>query len=54
VLGLGHMAKEKGYLMSPIFDFFDNDDQLPITTLELQALVEMYGEDGLDRTISIL
>jgi hypothetical protein len=54
VLGLGHMASQKGYLMSPIFDFFDNDDQLPITTLELETLVKMYGEDGFDRTISIL
>lgn len=54
VLGLGHMAAQKGYLMSPVFDFFDNDDQLPITTLELGAIVEMYGEDGFDRTISIL
>lgn len=47
VLGLGHMAKENGYLMSPIFDFFDNDDQLPITTLELSTLVEIYGGRGL-------
>lgn len=54
VLGLGHMATEKGYLMSPVFDFFDNKDQLPITTLELEAIVDMYGEDGFDRTISIL
>jgi hypothetical protein len=54
VLGLGHMGKEKGYLMSPVFDYFDNKDQLPITTLELSTLVGLYGTDGFDRTISIL
>jgi hypothetical protein len=54
VLGLAHMAKEKGYLMSPVFDFFDNNDQLPITTLELSTLTKLYGSDGFDRTISIL
>ncbi|HXV45461.1 MAG TPA: matrixin family metalloprotease [Nitrososphaera sp.] len=46
VLGLGHMQSEKGYLMSPQFDFFEQDDQLPITTLELDALTEMYGNGG--------
>jgi hypothetical protein len=46
VLGLGHMQSQKGYLMSPQFDFFEEDDQLPITTLELDALVEVYGADG--------
>jgi hypothetical protein len=46
VLGLGHMQSQKGYLMSPQFDFFEEDDQLPITTLELGALVEVYGADG--------
>jgi hypothetical protein len=46
VLGLGHMQSEKGYLMSPQFDFFEEEDQLPITTLELDALVEVYGTDG--------
>ena len=46
VLGLGHMQSEKGYLMSPHFDFWEEDDQLPITTLELDALVEVYGNDG--------
>lgn len=35
VLGFGHMLSEKGYLMSPQFDFWEEDDQLPITTLEL-------------------
>jgi hypothetical protein len=54
VLGLGHMGKEKGYLMSPVFDYFDNKDQLPITTLELSTLVKLYGTDGFNRTISIL
>jgi matrixin len=46
VLGLTHMESEKGYLMSPQFDFWEEDDQLPITTLELEALVEEYGDDG--------
>lgn len=46
VLGLGHMQSEMGYLMSPQFDFWEEDDQLPITTLELDALVEVYGSDG--------
>jgi hypothetical protein len=46
VLGLAHMAKYKGYLMSPVFDFFDNHDQLPITTLELSTLVKLYGPNG--------
>ena len=46
VLGLGHMQSEKGYLMSPQFDFWEEDDQLPITTLELDALVQVYGSDG--------
>jgi hypothetical protein len=46
VLGLGHMQSIKGYLMSPQFDFWEEDDQLPITTLELDALVEVYGTDG--------
>ncbi len=46
VLGLGHMRLEKGYLMSPQFDFWEEDDQLPITTLELDALVEVYGFGG--------
>jgi hypothetical protein len=32
--------------MSPQFDFFEEKDQLPITTLELDALVEVYGTDG--------
>lgn len=45
-LGLSHNAKEKGYLMSPQFDYFEQDDQLPITTLELGTLVGMYGSDG--------
>jgi hypothetical protein len=46
VLGLKHMQSQKGYLMSPQFDFWEEDDQLPITTLELDALVEVYGTDG--------
>ena len=46
VLGLGHMQSQKGYLMSPQFDFWEEDDQLPITTLELNALMEEYGSDG--------
>jgi hypothetical protein len=46
VLGLGHMQSEKGYLMSPQFDFLEEDDQLPITTLELDALIKVYGADG--------
>ncbi|AIC14994.1 Matrixin [Candidatus Nitrososphaera evergladensis SR1] len=54
VLGLGHMGTEKGYLMSPVFDYFEHSDQLPITTLELSALVGLYGTDGFERTISIL
>ncbi|HEX7033746.1 MAG TPA: matrixin family metalloprotease, partial [Nitrososphaera sp.] len=46
VLGLGHMQSLKGYLMSPQFDFWEQDDQLPITTLELEMLVDKYGNDG--------
>lgn len=46
VLGLAHMKTEKGYLMSPVFDYFENKDQLPITTLELSALVKIYGKEG--------
>ena len=46
VLGLGHMQSQKGYLMSPQFDFWEEDDQLPITTLELAALTEEYGSNG--------
>jgi hypothetical protein len=46
VLGLGHMQSQKGYLMSPQFDFWKENDQLPITTLELKALVKIYGTDG--------
>jgi len=46
VLGLGHMQSQKGYLMSPQFDFWEQDDQLPITTLELETLVDRYGNDG--------
>lgn len=47
VFGLSHNAKVKGYLMSPQFDFWEQDDQLPITTLELSTLVEIYGGRGL-------
>jgi hypothetical protein len=46
VLSLGHMQLQKGYLMSPQFDFWEKSDQLPITTLELDALVKVYGTDG--------
>jgi hypothetical protein len=46
VLGLGHMQLQKGYLMSPQFDFWEESDQLPITTLELNALIKVYGKDG--------
>ncbi len=48
VLGLGHMLSPKGYLMSPQFDFWESNEQLPITTLELDALVKAYGIDGFD------
>ena len=48
VLGLGHMQSQKGYLMSPQFDFWQSSEQLPITTLELDALVRAYGLDGFD------
>ncbi|HEX2170150.1 MAG TPA: matrixin family metalloprotease [Nitrososphaera sp.] len=48
VLGLGHMQSQKGYLMSPQFDFWQSSEQLPITTLELDALVRVYGLDGFD------
>jgi hypothetical protein len=48
VLGLGHMQLQKGYLMSPQFDFWEMSEQLPITTLELDALVQAYGTDGFD------
>ena len=46
VLGLGHMHSQKGYLMSPQFDYFEETDQLPITTLELEVLMNEYGRDG--------
>ena len=45
-LGLGHMHSLKGYLMSPQFDFWKQQKEFPITTLELSALVKLYGEDG--------
>ncbi len=45
-LGLGHMQLQKGYRMSPQFDFWEESDQLPITTLELDALVKVYGTGG--------
>jgi hypothetical protein len=45
-LGLAHMLTEKGYLMSPRFDYWEQKDQLPITTLELSSLVKIYGKDG--------
>lgn len=46
VLGLSHNEKIKGYLMSPQFDFWEQDDQLPITTMELSTLIEIYGKGG--------
>ena len=46
VLGLGHMISEKGYLMSPQFDFLEEKEEFPITTLEMRAMVRIYGEDG--------
>ena len=46
VLGLGHMKSEKGYLMSPQFDFLEEKQEFPITTLEMRALVKIYGDDG--------
>lgn len=46
VLGLGHVQSQKGYLMSPEFDFWQEKDQLPITTLELKTLVKVYGTNG--------
>lgn len=48
VLGLGHMKSEKGYLMSPQFDFSEEKQEYPITTLELRALVKIYGKDGFE------
>ncbi len=48
VLGLGHMQSEKGYLMSPQFDFWETNEQLPITKLELDALIQAYGTEGFD------
>lgn len=45
-LGLEHNEKVKGYLMSPQFDFWEQDDQLPITTLELSTLLDIYGTGG--------
>jgi hypothetical protein len=32
--------------MSPQFDFWEESEQLPITTLELDAVVKAYGTDG--------
>jgi len=46
VLGLGHMKSDEGYLMSPQFDFLEEEQEYPITTLELRALVKIYGKDG--------
>lgn len=46
VLGLAHMKEAKGYMMSPTFDFWEQKEELPITTLELSTLVEIYGSDG--------
>ena len=47
-LSLGHMQSVKGYLMSPLFDFWEQHKEFPITTLELSALVKLYGKDGFD------
>ena len=49
VLGLGHMQSEKGYLMSPQFDYHEQKAEFPITTLELESLVDIYGRDGFQR-----
>lgn len=49
VLGLGHMKSDKGYLMSPQFDFHQQDREHPITTLELKTLVNIYDEDGFEQ-----
>lgn len=46
VLGLAHMTSDKGYLMSPQFDFWEEEKEHNITTLELRALVRIYGNDG--------
>jgi hypothetical protein len=32
--------------MSAEFDFWEQQIEFPITTLELSALVKLYGEDG--------
>jgi matrixin len=48
LLGLSHMQSPKGYLMSPQFDYWDEKDKMPITTLELSALTTKYGEDGFE------
>jgi len=32
--------------MSPQFDFLEEEQEYPITTLELRALVKIYGKDG--------
>lgn len=49
VLGLAHMKSEKGYLMSPQFDFLEQKQEYPITTLEMRALVRIYGDDGFEK-----
>lgn len=46
VLGLAHMKSQKGYLMSPQFDFQQERREYPITDLELRAIVDIYGADG--------
>ena len=45
-LGLGHMKSLTGYLMSPAFDYWVQKQEMPITTLELDAIVNGYGEGG--------
>jgi hypothetical protein len=47
-LGLGHMHSVKGYLTSPQFDYWEQHKEFPVTTLELSALVRLYGIDGFD------
>jgi len=42
------MRSVKGYLMSPQFDFWEQHKEFPITTLELSAMVKLYGKDGFD------
>jgi hypothetical protein len=42
------MKSEKGYLMSPQFDFLEETREHQITTLELRTLVRIYGQQGFE------